>query len=1237
MLTVEPAPIEVTSRDLEVLYDGSPYVYEVNAPEDVTVVFEDTESHTSVGTYRTRFVASMPNGIPIEGEASLRIVDSTEPIVVKTIGGEFKYDGKVHGATVEVSTLPEGYELVEARSTASAKDVDDGPVTATCDILRIVNREGDDVTPQLNIVYDDAVLRITPRKLLVVTHDASREYNGKPLRADGIIWFLVKGETLSLTVTGSQTEIGESVNSYELAFDGSAKQSNYLIGESLGTLKVSAPAPAAVKPVKQPPVSVQASTPTASPETPPAMPAPRPVSLVKSAPAPVSDSAVPWLTPTIRSRAVAGGGARGTGHARKYGTRPVDQRPDLEGSGLGREFEPYPSIDMRPPADASLISKLHGYDSSACKAINDLLNRNPNGLLFECFSAFSTETDGLKESFSALFSSYSSPKYALAWIDRNCRDAFLIYVALLVHEQYDGETLWENLFKSIGLYEQDARSKFCKMFVSYLYQRCLRVSESNRERTYMLNSAVLHGGFSVAVWRDLWRNCFLPLARSSHAPKPEASGEQLLNRILAPSGDYRPRNGKVVDLLEQAPPESVAVLCGMAWKVAVQINERIKKNEETTLVSSCGLPDVAMSALRDVLAQTEGASGSQELFYLNDVSLVLDKAAGVIRFVWQDNPMPASLSNASMDYYVNGSFVRRQKFDRQVASCVLTGGSIGLTPCACYDLERRIVMIDQNGNEHERAVRPQSFQNSKPGCFEFVRDAHETYRFRSPDERLSKTYTRIAYLVEAGKRIEGVHGMRLVDNIAGCEDWSGMTIYEFDVEPGAAGLIRDVASGDVVSAWNEDYRVHIDKSRVIGTANGFDLYGHVIGTGETDVALPSISIDSLGVHAEDDVEVRFTRDGVQAKLDPSWDCSPADGSAELTLSFPSNDAARGIAECCVIEARQKSTGDTLLRYRFAIVPIQGFRLVDYKFLPDGGELMGIYQYEVTEPLTIKYIDDDGIEEHPAMGVQSNLQCPLRDDAVRVLMQDSHGRELRAELFLAGVEIAISQALLDASNQTAYVGLPTKCRLSYIDGDITISTTSQRRGRAAVVKLGPRQLISKKLDKAGKTKVNIFENEDAFKPLPRCACQKMLLVVSITYGFSFKDGVLKEATAPCKVLMCGRGFEFTDCTIRWAVRDGRQLFCMHFEGEEGRETPPCPLRVTFANPSDGSTAVVEVAKGQSSVDLPESMQDAYKNRKLIKVRIEMKTGMFGNRYDTQNPMTLSFQRGAKLGAIRRSNA
>ena len=82
---------------------------------------------------------------------------------------------------------------------------------------------------------------ITPRPYTVTTDGAEKVYDGNPLTAGGTVNNLVDGETVNLTMTGSQTNVGTSNNTYELNWTGTAKASNYTHGkDSIGTLTVTA-------------------------------------------------------------------------------------------------------------------------------------------------------------------------------------------------------------------------------------------------------------------------------------------------------------------------------------------------------------------------------------------------------------------------------------------------------------------------------------------------------------------------------------------------------------------------------------------------------------------------------------------------------------------------------------------------------------------------------------------------------------------------------------------------------------------------------------------------------------------------------------------------------------------------------------------------------------------------------------------------------------------------------------
>ena len=215
-----------------------------------TAKFTVTGSQTTVGQSKNTYeidwkdkdtTAKKGNYTISEDLGDLVVTQFAEKITVTTTGGEFTYDGNAHGATVAVTGLPEGYKVETATSDATATDVTSKAVKADCDHLVIKDDQGKDVTSELNVEYKSGTIKIIPATLTVKTEGATRAYNGKALKAAGKITGFVNGETAKFTVTGSQTTVGQSKNTYEIDWkdkDTTAKKGNYTISEDLGDLVV---------------------------------------------------------------------------------------------------------------------------------------------------------------------------------------------------------------------------------------------------------------------------------------------------------------------------------------------------------------------------------------------------------------------------------------------------------------------------------------------------------------------------------------------------------------------------------------------------------------------------------------------------------------------------------------------------------------------------------------------------------------------------------------------------------------------------------------------------------------------------------------------------------------------------------------------------------------------------------------------------------------------------------------
>lgn len=255
-LKIVAAPLIIRTEKAEKTYDGKPLTNENMTIEGLkngeVVAHKTTGTQTEVGnsdnTYELDWnsketTAKESNYIIKEVSLGKLVVKETEDeIVVTTTGGTFTYDGQPHGATVEVSELPEGYTLKTAESDATATDVTTEAVTADADRLVIVNAAGVDVTANLKITRVTGEIVVNPATVTVTTPNASKVYDGTPLTAAGTITGLVNGETVSFATTGTITNVGTATNSYSLVWDQTAKATNYKISENLGTLTVTAPA-----------------------------------------------------------------------------------------------------------------------------------------------------------------------------------------------------------------------------------------------------------------------------------------------------------------------------------------------------------------------------------------------------------------------------------------------------------------------------------------------------------------------------------------------------------------------------------------------------------------------------------------------------------------------------------------------------------------------------------------------------------------------------------------------------------------------------------------------------------------------------------------------------------------------------------------------------------------------------------------------------------------------------------
>ena len=240
---ITKAPLTVETQSDSKVYDGKP----LTAPGTVKGFVEGenaelqvTGTQTAVGSSKNTYkivwteTTKADNYQVSETVGTLTVTDQSiedsKKITVGTLSNVV-YTGKNQKQEPAVTTKDGKTTLVkETDYTLSySKDTKNvGEVTVT-------------VTGKGN--YSGTVQRkyqITKAPLTVETQSDSKVYDGKPLTAPGTVKGFVEGENAELQVTGTQTAVGSSKNTYKIVWTETTKADNYQVSETVGTLTVTA-------------------------------------------------------------------------------------------------------------------------------------------------------------------------------------------------------------------------------------------------------------------------------------------------------------------------------------------------------------------------------------------------------------------------------------------------------------------------------------------------------------------------------------------------------------------------------------------------------------------------------------------------------------------------------------------------------------------------------------------------------------------------------------------------------------------------------------------------------------------------------------------------------------------------------------------------------------------------------------------------------------------------------------
>ena len=261
-LLVTKRPVTVVSEDASKVYDGTPLTkHEAGVTggsmvDGESFVYEFTGTQTVAGESANSFIISAGDGTNLDNyeitkqDGTLKVepkgivpgedngMKVTKPVDKVYNGKEQKFVPVVtDGEKVLVENVDYVVTYTDALDFEGDAAAKDDFTNVTGDIFVTVEGIGN-YTGSLTQSY-----QITPKPYAVTTVSGSKVYDGTPLEGASLegnfVGGLVNNDDATFVVTGTQTEVGVSDNTYTLEFVDEQMAKNYkLVKEDIGTLTV---------------------------------------------------------------------------------------------------------------------------------------------------------------------------------------------------------------------------------------------------------------------------------------------------------------------------------------------------------------------------------------------------------------------------------------------------------------------------------------------------------------------------------------------------------------------------------------------------------------------------------------------------------------------------------------------------------------------------------------------------------------------------------------------------------------------------------------------------------------------------------------------------------------------------------------------------------------------------------------------------------------------------------------
>ena len=231
----------LTKKDVKVTGDG--FANGEGATYDVTGSQKDVGESKNTFTYTLNKGTNPDNYEITKAEGKLIVTaDASEVVVTITENSaNVTYDGNEHEATGYTTSITGGTDYKEGDFTfngnASVKGTDAGTYNMELKPEDFQNTNNN--YSKVTFVIVDGTLTISKRNVTLTSASDEKVYDGNALTNDTVTADgFVEGQGATYGVTGSQTDAGESKNTFTYTLNEGTNPDNYEIKKTEGTLKV---------------------------------------------------------------------------------------------------------------------------------------------------------------------------------------------------------------------------------------------------------------------------------------------------------------------------------------------------------------------------------------------------------------------------------------------------------------------------------------------------------------------------------------------------------------------------------------------------------------------------------------------------------------------------------------------------------------------------------------------------------------------------------------------------------------------------------------------------------------------------------------------------------------------------------------------------------------------------------------------------------------------------------------